>query len=218
MQYIAEIMPALLKGTWTTLWVFVITLVCSLPLGLVLSPGLGSRSKNPLAVALRWLLSAYTWIFRGTPLLLQMIFIFYGLPTIHIVFDRNSAVLVTFILNYAAYFAEIFRGGYQAIDKGQFEAATVLKMSRWQTFRYVIMGQITKIVLPSIGNETINLIKDSSLVYVIGIGDLLRAGNIAASRDVTLVPYLFVGVIYLFLTFILTVAQKRVEKRFAFYR
>ncbi|WP_127848875.1 amino acid ABC transporter permease [Lacticaseibacillus hulanensis] len=215
MNYIGEILPALLNGTWTTLWVFALTLVISIPLGILLSLGLTKGTKNPLAVAIRWILNCYTWIFRGTPLLLQLIFVFYGLPIIGVVFDRNSAVIFAFVLNYAAYFAEIFRGGFQAVDRSQFEAATVLNLTRWQTLRYIIIPQVTKIVLPSIGNEVINLVKDSSLVYVIGIGDLLRAGNIASARDVTLVPLVLVGIIYLLLTFVLTMVQKQVEKKFA---
>ncbi len=136
----------------------------------------------------------------------------------HIVFDRYSAALVAFILNYAAYFAEIFRGGFLAIDNGQFEASALLNMTRMQTLRYVVMPQVVKIVLPSVGNEVINLVKDSSLVYVIGLGDLLRAGNIASARDVTLVPLVMVGLIYLLLTLGLTVLLKRLEKAFAYYR
>ncbi len=215
MNYIGEILPALLSGTWTTLWVFALTLVISIPLGILLSLGLSNVTKNPLTLIIRWVLNAYTWIFRGTPLLLQLIFVFYGLPIMGIVFDRSSAVIFAFVLNYAAYFAEIFRGGFQAVDRSQFEAATVLNLTRWQTLRYVIIPQVTKIVLPSIGNEVINLVKDSSLVYVIGLGDLLRAGNIASARDVTLVPLVLVGVIYLLLTFVLTMIQKQIEKKFA---
>ncbi len=133
-------------------------------------------------------------------------------------FDRFNAAAFAFILNYAAYFAEIFRGGFGAIEQGQFEAATVLNLTRWQTLRYVVIPQVLKIVLPSIGNEVINLVKDSSLVYVIGLGDLLRAGNVATSRDVTLVPLVLVGIIYLLLTAIFTFLQRRVEKAFAYYR
>ena len=129
------------------------------------------------------ILKFYVWIIRGTPLLLQLIFIFYGLPTVGIVFPRYEAALVAFIINYAAYFAEIFRGGLQAVPVGQFEAAQVLGLSRWQTINRIVRPQVVKIVLPSIGNELINLVKDSSLVYVIGLGDLLRAGNVATARD-----------------------------------
>jgi polar amino acid transport system permease protein len=218
MNYIMEILPALFSGAWTTIWVFALTLIISIPLGVVLSLGLSTTAKNPLALLVRWLLNIYTWVFRGTPLLLQLIFVFYGLPTIGVVFDRGSAVIFAFVLNYAAYFAEIFRGGFQAVSKEQFEAATVLNLTRWQTLRYVIIPQVVKIVLPSIGNEVINLVKDSSLVYVIGLGDLLRAGNIATARDVTLVPLVLVGIIYLLMTFVLTMVQKQMEKKFAFYR
>ncbi|WP_334212341.1 ABC transporter permease subunit [Lactobacillus amylovorus] len=125
-------------------------------------------------------LSIFFWtLILATPLLLQLIFVFYGLPIIHIVFPRYQAALFAFVLNYAAYFAEIFRGGFQSIDQGQFEAAQVLHLNRWQTMTKIVIPQVIKIVLPSIGNEVINLVKDSSLVYVIGLGDLLRAGNVA---------------------------------------
>ncbi|WP_130846764.1 ABC transporter permease subunit, partial [Lactiplantibacillus mudanjiangensis] len=133
---------------------------------------------------LHYLLNLYVWLMRGTPLLLQLIFVFYGLPVIGIVFNRFDAALIAFILNYAAYFAEIFRGGFQAVDDGQIEAASVLGLTYPQTILKIIVPQTVKIVLPSVGNEVINLIKDSSLVYVIGIGDLLRAGNVASARDV----------------------------------
>ncbi|EPC63339.1 amino acid ABC transporter permease [Lacticaseibacillus paracasei subsp. paracasei Lpp14] len=185
---------------------------------MILSVGLIPKPKSILGKAGKGLLEGYVWVFRGTPLLLQLMFIFYGLPIIGLVFDRFSAALVAFILNYAAYFAEIFRGGFGAIDEGQFEASTVLNMTRWQALRYVVIPQVVKIVLPSIGNEVINLVKDSSLVYVIGLGDLLRAGNIASARDVTLVPLVLVGIIYLLLTLILTFLQKRIESAFSYYR
>ena len=155
---------------------------------------------------------------RGTPLLLQLIFVFYGLPLIGIVFQRYEAALFAFILNYGAYFAEIFRGGFQSIDEGQYEGARVLRLSYGQTLRKIVIPQVVKIVIPSIGNEVINLIKDSSLVYVIGLGDLLRAGNVATSRDVTLVPLLLVGVIYLILIGIATYVLHKVEQRYSYYK
>ena len=154
---------------------------------------------------------------RGTPLLLQLIFIFYGLPTIGVVFERFTAAVVAFTLNYAAYFAEIFRGGLQAVSQDQREAAAVLGLSRWQAFRFIVWPQVMKIVLPSIGNEVINLIKDSSLVYVLGIGDLLRAGNVATARDVTLIPLVLVGIIYLIMTAVLTFIQTKIEQRYSYY-
>lgn len=150
---------------------------------------------------------------RGTPLLLQLIFVFYGLPIIHIVFQRYDAAMFAFILNYTAYFGEIFRGGFQSVPKGQFESAKVLRLSYGQTIRKIVIPQVFKIVLPSIGNEVINLVKDSSLVYVIGLGDLLRAGNVATARDVTLLPLILVGIIYLALTAVCTIVLKLIEKR-----
>ncbi len=213
MQYISEILPSLFQGAALTLQIFFWTLVGSLPLGILVSLGLTSKIKP-----LKWILEIYVWLMRGTPLLLQLIFVFYGLPIIGIVFERYDAALVAFILNYAAYFAEIFRGGFQSVDQGQFEAARVLRLSYWQTLRKIIIPQVIKIVIPSIGNEVINLVKDSSLVYVIGLGDLLRAGNVATSRDVTLVPLMLVGLIYLILVGICTLILRQVEKCYAYLK
>ena len=209
MQYISEILPSLFQGAALTLQIFFWTLVGSLPLGILVSLGLTSKIKP-----LKWILEIYVWLMRGTPLLLQLIFVFYGLPIIGIVFERYDAALVAFILN----FAEIFRGGFQSVDQGQFEAARVLRLSYWQTLRKIIIPQVIKIVIPSIGNEVINLVKDSSLVYVIGLGDLLRAGNVATSRDVTLVPLMLVGLIYLILVGICTLILRQVEKCYAYFK
>ena len=213
MQYIETILPSLLAGVLVTLKVFVLTIIGALPLGILAGLGLKSEFK-----IIRWLLNGYVWLMRGTPLLLQLIFVFYGLPLINITFDRLDAALFAFILNYAAYFAEIFRGGFQAIPIGQYEAAKVLRLTPWQTQRKIILPQVIKNVIPPVGNEVINLIKDSSLVYVIGIDDLLRAGNIDAARDVTLVPYILVGVIYLLLTAVTTIGLRRLEKYYNYYR
>ena len=213
MQYISEILPSLFQGAALTLQIFFWTLVGSLPLGILVSLGLTSKIKP-----LKWILEIYVWLMRGTPLLLQLIFVFYGLPIIGIVFERYDAALVAFILNYAAYFAEIFRGGFQSVDQGQFEAARVLRLSYWQTLRKIIIPQVIKIVIPSIGNEVINLVTDSSLVYVIGLGDLLRAGNVATSRDVTIVPLMLVGLIYLILVGICTLILRQVEKCYAYFK
>lgn len=218
MHYVFQILPALLSGVKITLSVFCLTLIGSIPLGMLLSVGLIHKAKSWLGKLGNWLLTAYVWLFRGTPLLLQLIFVFYGLPLIGIVFDRFNAAIFAFVLNYAAYFAEIFRGGFGAVEVGQFEAATVLNLTRWQTLRYVVIPQVLKIVLPSMGNEVINLVKDSSLVYTIGLGDLLRAGNVATARDVTLIPLVLVGVIYLIMTAVLTWGQKKIEKSFSYYR
>lgn len=212
-EYMSAILPSLLQGATLTLQVFFWTLLGSLPLGILVSLGLNTKFKP-----LRWLLDIYVWLMRGTPLLLQLIIVFYGLPIIGIVFPRFQAAVFAFIFNYGAYFAEIFRGGLQSIDEGQYEGAKVLRLSYWQTIRKIIIPQVIKIVIPSIGNEVINLIKDSSLVYVIGLGDLLRAGNIAMSRDVTLVPLLMAGAIYLILIAGCTYILGRVEKRYSYFK
>ncbi|MDR0846525.1 MAG: amino acid ABC transporter permease [Lactobacillales bacterium] len=213
MKYFIDIFPALISGTGMTLLVFIGTLIGALPLGVLFAFALKSKFK-PLV----YLLNLYIWVMRGTPLLLQLIFVFYGLPMIGITFERMDAALFAFILNYAAYFAEIFRGGINSIPQGQYEAAKVLRLSKFQTSLKVVFPQVFKVVLPSVCNEVITLVKDSSLIYVIGLGDLLRAGKIAMSRDVSIVPMIAVAVVYLVLIGILTILQKRIEKKFSYYK
>ena len=213
MNYVLELLPSLLDGAKMTLQIFCWTLIGSLPLGLIVGLALISRFR-----LLKAILRFYVWLMRGTPLLLQLIFVFYGLPLVGLTLGRFDAALFAFILNYTAYFAEIFRGGLQSIDKGQYESAKVLRLTYWQTIRKIVTPQVVKIVLPSIGNEVINLVKDSSLVYVIGIGDLLRAGNVATSRDVTLVPLVMVGVVYLVMTAVLTFILRKLEQYYSYWK
>ncbi|PLA94591.1 amino acid ABC transporter permease [Ligilactobacillus salivarius] len=213
MNYVLEVLPSLLDGAKITLQIFCWTLIGSLPLGLIVGLALISRFR-----LLKAILRFYVWLMRGTPLLLQLIFVFYGLPLVGLTLGRFDAALFAFILNYTAYFAEIFRGGLQSIDKGQYESAKVLRLTYWQTIRKIVTPQVVKIVLPSIGNEVINLVKDSSLVYVIGIGDLLRAGNVATSRDVTLVPLVMVGVVYLVMTAVLTFILRKLEQYYSYWK
>lgn len=213
MNYLMEILPSLLAGLKMTLGVFFLTIIGSVPLGIIVSLGM----KSPY-FTIRWIINGYIWIMRGTPLLLQLIFVYYGLGMIGITFPRFEAAVIAFIIIYAAYLAEIFRGGLQSMPRGQYDAAKVLGFNKFQTFFKIILPQVIKIIVPSFGNEVINLVKDTSLVYVIGLGDILRAGNIAASRDVTLLPYLLVGLIYLLMTAIVTVALRRSEKRLNIWR
>ena len=213
LHYVSQILPSLFSGCGVTLSLFFWTLIGSLPLGILVSLGLTSKFSP-----LRWILGIYVWLMRGTPLLLQLILVFYGLPIVGIVFQRYNAAVFAFILNYAAYFAEIFRGGFQSIDTGQYEAARMLGLSYPQTLRKIVIPQVVKIVIPSIGNEVINLVKDSSLVYVIGLGDLLRAGNVATSRDVTLVPLVLVALMYLIMIAICTWGLQKVEKRYSYFK
>lgn len=207
MSYILEILPSLLSGAATTLQVFALVLVFSIPLGIMLAFLMQIRLKP-----LQWLLHIYIWIMRGTPLLLQLIFIYYVLPSIGIRLDRIPAAIIAFTLNYAAYFAEIFRGGISSIPTGQYEAAKVLKFTPVQTIRLIILPQVVKIVLPSVFNEVMTLVKDTSLVYALGISDLILASRTAANRDATLAPMFVAGLIYLLLIGLATLIAKQVEK------
>lgn len=210
---LVTVFPQLMIGAQTTVKLFVLTLIGSIPLGILLAFVLRSRFKLVKAIV-----QVYVWLMRGTPLLLQLIFVFYGLPLIGIVFDRFEAALLAFILNYAAYFAEIFRGGIQSIPFGQYEAAKVLRLNKQQTIFRIILPQVTKITLPSVGNEVINLVKDTSLVYILGLSDVMRMGKIAMERQASLLPLLGVGLIYLAMTAIFTWLLNRIEKRLDYYR
>ena len=207
MSYILEILPSLLSGAATTLQVFALVLVFSIPLGIMLAFLMQIRLKP-----LQWLLHIYIWIMRGTPLLLQLIFIYYVLPSIGIRLDRIPAAIIAFTLNYVAYFAEIFRGGISSIPTGQYEAAKVLKFTPVQTIRLIILPQVVKIVLPSVFNEVMTLVKDTSLVYALGISDLILASRTAANRDASLAPMFVAGLIYLLLIGLATLIAKQVEK------
>jgi len=213
LSYSLEILPSLLHGAVTTLEVFALVLIFSIPLGILIA----------FAMQLKWkplngLIHIYIWVMRGTPLLLQLIFIYYVLPSVGIRLDRLPAALIAFTLNYAAYFAEIFRGGIDTIPKGQYEAAKVLKFTPRATIRYIVLPQVTKIVLPSVFNEIMSLVKDTSLVYALGISDLILASRTAANRDASLVPMFLAGAIYLIVIGIVTLVAKRIEKKFNYYK
>jgi polar amino acid transport system permease protein len=212
MNTVIELMPQYLDGLLMTLKVFILTLVISLPLGIVVSLGRTSKYK-----ILKDITGFYVLIMRGTPLLLQLVFIFFGLPSININVDRFAAVLIAFVLNYGAYFAEIFRGGILSIEKGQYEGAEVLGLSHKDTFFRIILPQAIKKILPPVSNEIITLVKDTSLIYAVGFDELLKIGKIASNRLSSLVPLLFVGIIYLALIGILTKLLARVEKRYSYY-
>ncbi|MCQ8261750.1 amino acid ABC transporter permease [Streptococcus suis] len=213
MAYVLEVLPSLLNGAVVSLQVFFLVLILSLPLGAVLAFLMQIKFKP-----LQWLLHFYVLIMRGTPLLLQLIFVYYVLPSVGITFDRMPAVILAFTLNYAAYFSEIFRGGIEAIPKGQYEAAKVLKFTPVQTIRYIVLPQVVKIVLPSVFNEVMTLVKDTSLVYALGVSDLLLASRTAANRDASLAPMFIAGAIYLLMIGAVTLISKQVEKKFDYYR
>jgi len=175
----------MLGGTVITFKLFAFTLVMALPLGVVMAIARLSSLRF-----LNYFMQFYIWVFRGTPLLLQLLFIYYGLGIIGIQIDRFTAAVLSFVLNYSAYLAEIYRAGIQSIDRGQSEAADVLGLTRFQTMTRIILPQMIKRVLPPISNEVINLIKDTALVYAIGMSELLRVAKTASVRDFSFVPFL----------------------------
>jgi polar amino acid transport system permease protein len=215
MGYVFDILPALLQGTWVTLQVFFITLVLSLPLGLALALLRVSRFR-----LLSGLTNGYIWLMRGTPLMLQMLFIYFALPFIPVIGIRLPdfpAAIVAFVFNYAAYFAEIFRAGIQSIGRGQYEGARVLGFSYAQTMRRIVLPQVIKRILPPISNETITLVKDTSLIYVLAMNDLLRAARGIVQRDFSTTPFIVAGAFYLFMTLVLTWGFQRLERKYAVY-
>lgn len=203
----------MLEGLKITLSLFFITLIISIPLGITIA--FLRLSKNKI---ISQMANIYILIMRGTPLLLQLIFVYFGLPLIGIIFDRFDAAIVAFSLNYAAYYAEIFRGGIQSIDKGQYEGAFVLGFSKFEMYRKIIFPQVTKRVLPAMSNEVITLIKDTAIVYAIGLNDILRIAQIAQNQQASIVPLIEAGAVYLVLVGILTIVFKRIENKYAYYR
>lgn len=215
-EYLIQITKPMLEGAQTTIILFIVAILVSLPLGFCLTLMVKSRFK-PIA----WFANGYIYIMRGTPLLLQLLFIVFGLPVIpvigeYLVFDRFFAACLGFILNYAAYFAEIFRGGLLAVDRGQYEAAQVLGLSKWQTMRKVILPQMFRVALPAVSNEAIVLVKDTALLYAVAVPELLHFAQTAVNRDFTIVPFFVAGVIYLLMTLVLTLFFKALEKKFKF--
>lgn len=203
----------MLEGLKITLSVFFITLIISAPLGIMIA--FLRLSKNKI---ISQMANLYILIMRGTPLLLQLVFVFFGLPLMGIIFDRFDAVILAFSLNYAAYFAEIFRGGIQSIDKGQYEGAFVLGFSKFEMYRKIIFPQVIKRVLPAMSNEVITLIKDTAIVYTIGLNDILRIAQISQNQQASIVPLIEAGAVYLVLIGILTIMFKKIENKYAYYR
>jgi polar amino acid transport system permease protein len=213
MDNIISLLPQVFEGLKVTLQVFILTLVFSIPLGIIVS--IGRLSKNKI---LNKVTGGYILIMRGTPLLLQIVFIFFGLPNININFDRFPAAIIAFTLNYAAYFAEIFRAGISSIDEGQYEGAKVLGFSQKYIFFRIILPQAFKRILPAMANEVITLVKDTALVYVLGLDELLKIGKIASNTQASLIPLVVVGVVYLLLIGIFTQLFKLIENRYSYYQ
>ncbi len=215
-DYLNSIIKPMLEGAQMTVLLFLIAIVLSIPLGFVLTLAVRSKFK-PIS----WLTQMYIYVMRGTPLLLQLLFICFGLPMLpvigdYLVLDRFVAACLGFILNYAAYFAEIFRSGLLAIDKGQYEAAQVLGLNKWQTMTRIILPQMFRIALPAVANESVTLVKDTALLYAVAVPELLHYAQTAVNRDFTIVPFFIAGIIYLIMTLLLTVLFKWLERRFKF--
>ena len=215
MNYLVDILPALLEGSGVTLQVFLLTFVLAVPLGLALALIRISRFAF-----LSTLVNGYIWLMRGTPLMLQMLFIYFALPFIPVIGVRLPdfpSAIVAFVLNYSAYFAEIFRAGIQSIDRGQYEGAKVLGLTYPQTMRRIVLPQVLKRILPPMSNETITLVKDTSLIYVLAMNDLLRAARGIVQRDFTTMPFVVAAAFYLIMTLVLTYGFQRLEKKYAVY-
>ena len=214
-DYIIQILPSMIEGLGVSAEIFALTLVLSLPLGMLLA--LVRISKIGI---FRKIAAAYIYLMRGTPLMLQILFIYYGLPFIpgmEVQLGDFSSAIIAFVANYAAYFAEIFRGGIQSINRGQYEGAKVLGFTYKQTMWHIILPQVVKRVIPPLGNEVITLLKDTSLVYVLAMNDLMRVTRALVQRDVDTTPFIVAAVFYLVCTFVLTKILDRIEKHYAVY-
>ena len=213
MDYILRILPNMFAGLGVSAQIFLITIVLSLPIGILLA--LVRISK---VAVFRKLAEIYIYVMRGTPLMLQIMFIYYGLPLmLNVQISDFPAAILAFVANYAAYFAEIFRGGIQSIPKGQYVGAKVLGFTYRQTMWHIVLPQVVKRVIPPLGNETITLLKDTSLVYILAMNDLMRVTRAFVQRDFDTMPFLVAAVFYLVCTAILTKILAYVEKRYAVY-
>ena len=202
----------MLEGTQVTLQIFFVTLIASLPLGLLAALGRISSIK-PLSRFMEF----YIWLMRGTPLMLQLLFVYFALPMVGIMLPDIAAALLAFTLNYAAYFAEIFRAGIQSISRGQYEAAKTLGLTHAQTMQRIIIPQMIRHVLPPVSNETINLVKDTSLIYILAMNDLLRVARTIVQREFDMTPFVVAAVFYLIMTAVLTWVFKRLEAHYGKY-
>ncbi|MDD2417806.1 MAG: amino acid ABC transporter permease [Oscillospiraceae bacterium] len=199
----------LAQASLQTMALFSLTLIISLPLGLLMAFGRMSRIR-PIS----WLMRGYLLVMRGTPLMLQLIFFMYGL---NLPFSRFQVAVVAFSLNYAAYFAEIYRGGIEGVPSGQREAANVLGFSKGQTFFRVILPQVIKKIMPPMGNEFMTLVKDTSLAQMIGVAEISLIGYQLQQSYVSMVPIVIAGVFYLVMNSVVSRGFSVAEKRLGYY-
>ncbi len=208
---------SLAEGFLMTLKIFALTLLFALPLGLVIAFGSMSKFKP-----LKWLVKILVWIIRGTPLMLQLFVVYFGpYYLFHIELSPSYkliAVFIGFVLNYAAYFAEIYRSGIEGIPEGQYEAATILGYSKVQTFRYIIMPQVFKRIIPPVTNETITLIKDTSLAFTLAVAEMFTIAKQVAAADRTVTAFVIAGVIYYIFNLLVAGAFAKLEKKMSYYK
>ena len=215
-----EVTLSLLKGFLSTVELFALTLLFALPLGLLI--GLGEKSKiKVISLPLKFII----WVIRGTPLMLQLLLIFYG-PGIlfgYNVWGGNSlgrfvAALVAFVINYSCYFAEIYRGGIQSIPVGQYEAAEVLGYTKTQTFMRIILPQVIKIIMPSVTNEVITLVKDTSLAFTLAYAEVFSLAKQISASQSSFMPFLIAGVFYFVANYVVEFLMVRIEKSMDYYK
>ncbi|MCR5008417.1 MAG: amino acid ABC transporter permease [Oribacterium sp.] len=214
---LSQIIIELLEGLAVSVRIFLITLLFSLPLGLVIA--FGRMSKNNIISSIT---KIYISIMRGTPLMLQLFVVYYGpyylfniklSPTY-----RNSAVYIGFIINYAAYFAEIYRSGIQSMPVGQYEAATLLGYSKFQTFVRIILPQVIKRILPSVTNEVITLVKDTSLAFSISVMEMFTKAKALSSSQTSMTPLIVAGLFYYVFNFVVAFLMDKAEKKLDYYK
>ena len=205
------------EGLLVSSGIFAITLLFSLPLGLLVA--FGRMHKNPL---ISGIIKIYISFMRGTPLMLQLFMVYYG-P--YYIFKislhpgyRMTAVYIGFILNYAAYFAEIYRSGIQSMDRGQYEAAEILGYSKMQCFFRIILPQVWKKILPSITNEVISLVKDTSLAFSISVMEMFTQAKALSSSQSSMFPLIMAGVLYYIFNFVVAFIMEQMEKKMAYYQ
>lgn len=213
MENFLNLLKILSEGLGTTLLIFLLTLVLGIPAGILVA--VARNSKNRIV---KTLIKIYILIIRGTPMMLQIIFIYFApYYLFKVTYDRFVAIIIAFVVNYAAYFAEIFRSGILSIPKGQKEAAFTLGFSKTQTFFRILLPQIVKRILPAMSNEVISLIKTTSLAQIIGITEIFALAQKQASYQFSIFPLCVAGLMYLVLCTIITYAFNKAEKKYSYY-
>ncbi len=208
-----QLLIPMLEGTLVSLKIFFFTLLFALPLGLVVA-----QAKQSRFWIVRKITNIYIMIMRGTPLILQLIFVYFApFYIFNTSLDRMNAAIVAYVINYAAYFAEIYRGGIQSIDKGQYEAGKVLGFTKAHTFFYVVLPQVIKEIIPAMGNEVITLVKDTALAQTIGVAEVFRVAKTASARDFSTMPLFIAGVFYFIMNAIVSKIFEKIEKQLDYY-